>query len=299
MRKLLFLSIIIWFNLNTSYSQEWFSSFEVAKRYATVNNKMLFVIWEDSLNDVYPIAVNNDKGKEVFLDLSENNEIDAIIWEHFIPVLLPESEYEKFYKLAKRHDPILSYIDKLNNESIKIMDINGHILNTRNVYKEYDNLSVIVDKYALNTSFLKQDLVNYSTQPNFTTAFNIGMQYLDYAIVMKKVIRPEVVNLANIYFKRAKQFIAADTLEKEQGYTQLLELTTIKTDLVLGKVRRANRSLKKIDETTKVDLNQSLYSFLKYVIFKSSKDEEHAALWKDKVTASDLKKAEFILKNNN
>ena len=84
--------------VNTVHSQEWFTSFEVAKRFATVKNKMLFVIWEDSLNDVYPIAVNNDKGKEVFLDLSENNEIDTLIWEHFIPVLLSESEYEKFYK---------------------------------------------------------------------------------------------------------------------------------------------------------------------------------------------------------
>lgn len=298
MKKIALLSIILLSTLNTSYSQEWFTSFEVAKRFATVQNKMLFVIWEDSLNDVYPVAITNEKGKESFIDLSVDDKIDALIWEHFVPVKLPEDLYEVFINKAKSNRSV-SYIDKLNDESIKIMDISGNILNTKSNYRGYDNITSMIKKYALNTSFLKQDLVNYTTQRNFNTAFNLAAKYIDFSILVDKLVRPEVLKLADIYLNDARKLINPKTLENSEGYLQRLDLTNIKMDLVLGKTRKANRLLKKINFDELADFNRSLYSSLKYIIFKSSKDEDNANVLKESISSSDLKKAEFILKNNN
>ena len=70
-------------------------------------------------------------------------------------------------------------------------------------------------------------------------------------------------------------------------------------DLVLNKPRKANRLLKKLEKNALADFNTSLYNSLKYIIFKTNEDDDSANLLKDAISSSDLKKAEFILKNNN
>jgi hypothetical protein len=153
-------------------AQEWFTSFDVAKRLALVQNKMLFVLWEESMDYSYPLLFNNDKGNLMVVDLSENDSLDPIIWEHFIPVLLPESRYVDFINKAKGRR--VRYTDKLNDDSIKIMDVNGNILNLDDAFETEQNLSVLIKKYALNTTFLQQDLNNYSKNVNITSAFNLA-----------------------------------------------------------------------------------------------------------------------------
>ncbi len=297
MKKFVLISAILLSTLNTSYSQEWFTSFEVATSFAKIKNRLLFVIWEDSLNDAYPLAFTDEKGKGRFIDLSVDDSLDALIWEHFVPVKLPEDQYDTFISKAKNRS--LSYKDKLNDESIKIMDYNGNILNTKPNYNGYDNLNMLIKKYALNTSFLKQDLVNYAKQRNFTTAFNLATKYSDFAILTDKLIRPEVIKLGTIYLDDARALLIPETADNPEAYIQRLDLTAIKMDLVLNKPRKANRLLKKLEKNALADFNTSLYNSLKYIIFKTNEDDDSANLLKDAISSSDLKKAEFILKNNN
>lgn len=76
-------------SMSVCQGQEWFSSFDVAKRLARVQNKMLFVMWEDSFQDTLPLFTVADNGKALVIDLSKDTSLDSIIWEYFVPVKLP------------------------------------------------------------------------------------------------------------------------------------------------------------------------------------------------------------------
>lgn len=277
-------------------AQEWFTSFDVAKRLALVQNKMLFVVWEESLIDTYPLLFKAENGNLMVVDLSVNDGLDPLIWEHFVPVLLPESEYVNFINKAK--DRGVKYIDKLNDDSIKIMDVNGNILNIKEAFEIDQNLSEIIKKYALNTSFLNLDFRTYIENVNLTSAFNLASKYYDYAIFVVKEIRPEVIELANIYFEEAKKLLDEGNLDNKEAIAQRLNLFDIKAYLILDNPRKALRHLKKFEESEIAEINKSFFSFLEYTTFKLLNDDENAALWENKVSQLDLKKAELIININ-
>jgi len=296
MRKLVLLFSITLFSVNFCNAQEWFTSFDVAKRMAIIQDKMLFVMWEESLDYEYPIFYNTDDGILVTIDLSEDTSMDELIWNYFIPVLLPESMYDEFIKgIEKGKDT--RYMAKLNDDSIKIMDVNGNILNTKPLYDNWQNLSSLIINYALNTSFLKQELINYSKKENLTTSFNLGSKYLDYSIYTQKKVRPEIIELANIYFDIAKSYLTVSGLKNKDAFLQRLDLLKIKELLILEKGKKALRILKRIAEAEIYDINKSMFNFLNYTTFKVLKEEDKAALLKSKISKVDLIKAEFIIKN--
>ena len=131
------LLIMFFINVSMGSAQEWYTSFDVAKRLAIVQDKMLFALWEGSFDQPIHMFVTIDE-KKVLIDLSKNTSLDPLIWDYFIPVRIPESEYSSFMKDAKGRG--VRYIDKLNDDSIKIMDVNGNILNTHDSFAEVPNL---------------------------------------------------------------------------------------------------------------------------------------------------------------
>ncbi|MGM5470679.1 hypothetical protein ACS386_10405 [Flavobacteriaceae bacterium LMO-SS05] len=296
MKRIVLFCVILFGTVHVCQAQEWFTSFDIAKRLAIVQNKMLFVIWEDALHDAYPVLINTEKGTLMLVDLSTNDNLDSLIWDHFIPVLLPESEYGEFLNQAKERGN--RYIDKLNDNGIKIMDVNGNILNLETPLDTEQNLTTLINKYALNTSFLKQDLDNYSKNVNFTTTFNLASKYYDYAMFASLDIRSEVIELANLYFDEAKTLLGGSDLNNREDIAQRLSLFEIKEHLILDKPRKALRLLKKIEEAEIAEINKPFFSFLKYTTFKLLQDEDNAALWISKVSQVDLKKAQFIINNH-
>ena len=297
MKKLFLLYTFLLISANLCRAQEWFTNLDVAKRLAHVQDKMLFVIWEESLDYAYPLTYVSNSGNLVFMDLSKDEDIDKVIWEHFIPVLLQESEYDKLIKEAEGRG--LKYITKLNDDSIKIMDANKNILNVKSYFEYEQNLSEIIKKYSLKTTFIKQDLINYSKYRNFTTTFNLGSKYIDFALFVEKETRAEIIDLANIYFDKAKNHIVTDSIENRMAYSQRIDLLMIKEDLVLDKARRALRFLKRIDKSEIAEVNLVLYNFLNYTAFKLLKDEKNVALIEDQISTVNLKKAELIFNINN
>ncbi len=278
-------------------AQEWMTSFDIAKRLAMVQDKMLFVMWEESTEYEFPVVFNNTEGHKVYTDLFEDERVNQAIWEYFIPVKLPETSYEVLFNKIK--DTRSSrYIEKFQDDSIKIMDVNGNILNTIDVTSYEFNITSFIKKYRLNTSYLKQELVNYSKKKNFTTSFNLAKKYLDYAILSHKEPRKEIIALSRIYFDEAKRILASDTMETKEWFPQKVELLRIKEQLILNQPRKSRRQLKKIDENNILKVNQSLYAFLQYTTFKLLKDDINAGQWESKLSLVDLKKAELIIKNN-
>jgi len=297
MKKTVLIFLIALNFVGIGNAQEWFTSFDIAKKLALIQDKMLLVMWQNTLDYPYPVMLVGDKGVSMVVNLNKSDEVNSLIWEHFVPVILLESEYDEIYSKVKKTRNV-RYLDKLIDDSIKIMDVNGNILNAKHVPTNYENLSLIIRKYGLSTSFLKLELANYSKEKNVTTAFNLGSKYLNFSIYIPKDTRAEIIDLANIYFNEAKSYLAESDLKNKTGFLQRLEFLDIEKALILNNPRKARRLLKKIDEAEIDSTNQSIYSFLNYTTFKVLKKEDEVDLFKDKLSAIDLKKAELITNLN-
>lgn len=290
------LLVIISLIVSVCKGQEWFTNFDIAKRLALVQNKMLFVIWEDSFDDTILFLANSDSKDISFIQLSKDTSLDSIIRVYFVPVKLSESKYVDFMHDARARGA--KYKNKLADNSIKIMDFNGNILNVNDSYEKIIDLSFLIHSYALNTSYLKSELENYSKEKRFSTAYRLAVKYIDFAIFANEMIRPEIIELANIYLDESKKFLLEKNSESNENYFQSIKLLQIKELLILNQDKKAYRQIKRID-TGQIDaINEPLYGFLNYTIYKLLHDEMNADLWKNKISLLDLKKAELILKNN-
>ena len=71
MKKIILL-VTIFLMSGLCSAQEWFTSFEVAKRLALVQDKLLFVMWEESLDYEFPVILFDEKGTGELVDLRKN-----------------------------------------------------------------------------------------------------------------------------------------------------------------------------------------------------------------------------------
>ena len=131
-KNLLLITCFVW--INFAWAQEWITSLEAAKRLSIVQNKPLFVMWEESTLYDFPVVVRSVQGNLVLTDLFKDEQIAKIIWDKFIPVKLTEDQHAQLVKQIE--DRSTSYINKFNDDSIKIMDANGNIINTKEPYYE-------------------------------------------------------------------------------------------------------------------------------------------------------------------
>lgn len=298
MKKTLLLILIFFSAFGFSQSNEWMTSLDIAKRLALVQNKMIFAIWEDAASYEYHVLINDKNGKTVIVNLFDSESLNDIIWEYYVPVKLSESIYLDLFNeiKGKRSE---SYIQKFNDDSIKIMDINGNIINTNLIdNNKMMNFSSYIAKYAMDTSFLKQELISYSTDKNFTSSYFLVSKYIDYACFSDSNIRSEIIELSNIYLDEANNYMQSSNSSNKIISLQAIQLLRIKQNLVLNKPKKVIRQLKKMRDSEIYRVNQSLFNFLNYTAYELLKDEEKANLWKNKVSLVDLKKANLIININ-
>ena len=297
MKKISLVVLVSFLSITFSFSQEWMTSLDVAKRLARVQNKMLFVMWGDAIDYEFPIIYKKEGSTlQVVTDLLRDEDINQIIWENFIPVLLYESTYEDLFNEIKdtRND---KYIKKFQDDGIKIMDVNGNILNTGYFSIDPFNFSNFVKRYGLNTTFLKAQFENYLVKEDFYASLRLGSKYLDYAILVDKKTREEVTDLAIIYIDEAMARLKDEDFENKPGFNQKCELLKLKKHLILDNPRKVLRYLKKLEPTLIDKVNESIHAFLYYTSYKLIRDEKNAALWKSKVSLVDLKKSQLIINN--
>ncbi|WP_323789488.1 hypothetical protein [Psychroserpens sp.] len=294
MKKTILIGLLFFGSLSVCQSQEWMTSLDVAKSLAFVQDKLLFVIWEDVSYQEFHVIVKKENGTPEVVNLFENEILNEIIWEHFVPVIISEHNYQALFNEIKGKRSQL-YIDKFNDDTIKIMDINGQIINTTLEYYDYLDIAEFIAKYALNTSFLKEELAFYREQQDFNSAYHLASQYADFSVHVNDDVKPEIVKLSNYYLSEAEGFIANDN---SVILKQKIELQKIKQALVLGKAKKVLRQLKRID-SAKVDAsNEALFAFLNFTAYILLKDETNASIWRSKVSLVNLKKANLIVKNN-
>ncbi|MGC1630676.1 MAG: hypothetical protein WA749_01050 [Gelidibacter sp.] len=295
MKKLLLFVALTLAVSNYCMSQEYMTSFDAAKRIALVQNKFLFMIWEDAAAIPYPVIMSDENGRDVLIsNMFDYDEINGIIWDYFVPVKVNESLYADLYNQIK-DSRSRNYVAQFEDDNIKIMDANGNIVNTSMSPEAYFNLSKFVSKYALNTSFLNAELKNYLLQKDFGTAYRLASKYLDYAILVDKTVRPDIINLAEIYLDEADKFLLEDSATNKATFEQKSRLLRLSKYLLQNRPNKVLSRLKKFKPSEINDANQALLSYLYYTSYQLKKDEGNAELWKAKVSEVDLRKSQLII----
>lgn len=295
MKKIILTILLSFIAVNTTFSQEWLTSFKFAKRLALNENKMMLAIWENAANYSYPVILEDKNGKHQVMQLFENDSIKELVWKHFVPVIINESNYNKLSEatLGKRSN---RYVDRFNDDYLKVMDPNGNILNVT-YHDDFAtvNLSSIIKNYSLNTSFFKTELSNYFENKNFATSFRLARKYLDAALYSNNFLKEEMIKLSDIYMSEAESLLVSSDITFKEALKQKIELLEIKKTLILSKPKKAHRLLKKysLEEIDKINL--SLFSFLNFTTYRYLKKIDKAMVWQEKVLPIDLKKVKLII----
>jgi len=301
MKDLLKFIVIVFVLASSSISlvnaQEWMKSLDVAKKLAMNQNKMLFVMWEEATQYELPVFIKDKNGRTIYIDdLLLSEEINEIIWDMFVPVLLNEAAYEDMYSQIKDKRSY-GYLQLFRDDSIKIMDASGNILNTAYVNYNYFNFQDFVNKYALNTKILDQELRNYDQKKDFYSAFYLGAKYVDYAIYNSEEIRPEIIELSNIYLDEAEAYLESMAEEDKVNLETRCELVRIKQELVLNNPRKVLRRLKRLEADSMSSANKNLRAFLFFTSYKLLNDIENVQEWKTELSLVSMKEANYIYKN--
>ncbi len=284
--------------INLTYSQEWMTNLSIAQKLALVQNKMVLMVWEETTNYPYPVLVKDDSGRTIFIqNLYEDETISPLIWEHFVPVIVSENQYADMYEEIKGKRK-QNYIDKFNDDSIKIMDVNGNILNASDFSEDYQNISKIIQKYALNTAFINAELRGYQKEKNFYSTYYLASKYLDFALFANKKTRPTLIDLSNIYLNEAIALVETKSVKEKSILLQRSQLLKIQEYLILRRPKKVIRQLNKIDVFTIEKSNEPFLAFLYYAAYMSLDERENAEEWKSKISSVNLKKAQLIINLN-
>lgn len=298
MKNLIIRASLIFFTVNLSYSQEWMTSLEIAQKLALMQNKTVLMVWEEATKYPYLVYVDDEKGGTIVIgNLFEDEKISQLIWKNFVPVIVSESQHASLYKKVKGKRK-QRYIDKFNDDSIKIMDANGNIINTSYVTEDYLDIAKLIKNYALNTQLVTLELEAYKKEKNFYSAYYLASKYLDLSVYVNEAIRSEIIDLSNIYLDEAIDFLEIEATEDKSTLKQRAELLKIQEYLILNRPKRVLRELKKMEAENIESTNEALVNFLYYTAYSILKDEKNIELWKTKVSLLNLKKAQMIININ-
>lgn len=289
---------MVFLNATHLFSQEWMTSLDVAKRLALTQNKMVFMMWEEATYYPLPVIFTDKNGKRFAIEnLFENEAANKILWDYFVPVRVSEHQYDTMFAEIKGKRR-LSYIDKFNDDSVKIMDAAGTIANVSSNYTPYLDLNNLIFTYAWNTSFMQAELRNYNQKPDFYSAYYLSSKYLDFAVLNAKPVRSKILNLSEIYLKQAKKYIVNNDLDDEETLSQRAYFLELEADLISDRARKVRRQLKRLEPTDIREPNQTMMAFLYYTANQMLGDSEAMAQWKEKVSSIDLRKAQMIVNIN-
>lgn len=297
MKKIIcILLLFIYFQSSDSQIREWMSPLKFAQIKARSENKLILMAWKRSLEIPFPAIVKDENGKDIYIkNLFESPLINEFLWKSFILVEVDDDFYGELMEEIKGKRS-QSYVDTFEDDSLKIMDANGNIIGTSGAFTEVLNLSKFVIKYNLDTSFLKQELINYDNNKEFYSAFYLASKYVDYSILVNDNVRDEILRLSDVYFAEAEQFLAEDkNLDNKKALYQRIKLIRLKQDLIKNKSGKVIRQINKIDL---LEVNEPLKVFLLYTAYRLKNDVENFSVLEKKLSLFNRKLSQSIVDLN-
>ena len=298
MKNIIIIILFVFGSITVSNAQAWMTSLSVAQDLAAVQNKMVLMVWEDTTNYEYPVLVNDTNGRTLLIEnLFEDEAISPLIWKHFVPVIVNEDQYaDLFLKIKGKRKQ--SYIDKFNDDSIKIMDVNGNILNVSGQTEAYQNITNIILDYGLSTEFVSPELKGYKNKVDFYSAYFLASKYLDFSLYVKESTREHIVDLAMLYLDDAEVYLENNPEDNKTGLTQRIELSRIQQYLILKNPKKVLRVLNRIEKEEIETNNQDFVNFLYYTSYRILGDESEAELLESQISSVNLKKAQLLINLN-
>lgn len=290
--------LIFLFTVNLSFSQEWMTNLEIAQDLALIQNKMVLMVWEETTKYPYPVLVRDANGRTLIVEnLFTDEYLSPLIWKNFVPVIVSEHRYPELYEDVKKNRRQL-YREKFNDDSIKIMDVNGFIINVRWSTENYTNITNLIENYALNTEFLSTELDGYKKDKNFYSAYYLASKYMDFAMYVHQKIRPELIDMSRIYMDEALNLIDATEQEEVEVQRQRVELLRLQEYLFQKRPKKVLRLLKRMDADEIENNNKTFAAYLYYTAYSILNDVEEAEKWKSEISSVNLRKAELMINLN-
>ena len=275
-----FLVIALLFSSNLVKADNWLYSLEHAKKMAIATNKLILVdfwaSWCGPCKKMDSESWSKDEIKELM-----NNYVSVQI------------DIDKYNEIANKYNVRgIPYIF--------IMDPNGKVIYQHMSYMNKSQVKKLLNKYALNTSFLQKDYLIYNKNINSNSSFRLAQSYQNYSIYLDENIRIDFLKLSIDYLKEVKKFLKREN-RNNISMNQRIELIGIQEKLIRGDYSKCVKELNKSFREEKIDeKNRSLFYFISYVASRGVNDTENSEDWFEKLKSTSnntiyLKRAEKLL----
>ncbi len=282
MKKVPHILIAIAFLLisNNIKASNWLYSLEDAQKLAIATNKLILVdFWASWCGPC----------KQMDSESWSKDEVKAVM-DKYIPVQIDVDIHKNIArKYGVKGIPF-----------VFIMDANGEVVYKQMSYMGKSQVIKLLDKYALNTSYLQTDYLIYNKKVNSVSAFRLAQKYQDFAMFLKDDIKSDFISLSKTYIKQTERELKNENREGE-AIIEKIDLLDIQIDLIRQNYKRSSKALAKLIEKDVRDKNKQFFYFLNYVSSKGQNESEIAENWLAKLKSTKrfenyITKAEQLLK---
>ncbi|WP_452219827.1 thioredoxin family protein [Lacinutrix salivirga] len=276
MKKIVLLTSVLLLSFQTLYADNWLYSFENAKKIALAENKLILVdFWASWCGPC----------KKMDFESWNTTDVKSLM-QNYVPVKI---DIDANKSLAANYGVKgIPYIF--------ILDANGKIVYQQMSYKKKSEVMSLLKKYALNTKYLKRDLINYYSKDNFSNTFRLAVKYQEYCTYLNKDLKSKFIKTADLYFNEAEKKLKKAELSNKSVFKEKLALFAVQKKIVLNNPKKALKMLEKFEVSNLEKANIPFYYFLSYLAHKALEHNDIAQKIESKLSDADKKKVKLFLK---
>lgn len=217
---------------------------------------------------------------------------------------------EGIQKLSQAYVPLKIDLDRRTELALRygvnaiplviVIDPSGELVFKKLGYMDKNQLEKVLKKYAVNTSFMRVENLNYYQHPDYSSGIRLAQKYIDFSQYLDEGIQFEFLQLAGNYLRSGDKMLD----KKQSNYSNMkekIDLMEIQIDLYQDKMNKVERKLEKDFDLAKLSRgNKILYSYLNYCMSLKKKDDKEIDKWKKQLASIDnsgayLKKSELFI----